>query len=76
MIKEDQSLSGSFQSIISGYGLGEFGLFSPWLGVVVALSNLIANDYQVSSRLKPDELRCHQHLFPQIVVCLTAYLQP
>ena len=77
VIMEDQSLDGGYQSVVSGYGLGEFGSsLSSGLDSWSLLSGLIAKDYQVSSRLKPDELRCHQYLFPQLVVSLSAYLQP
>ena len=75
VIKEDQALDGDFQGIISGYGLGEFGVsigssFSSWS----LLSGLLSKDYQVSSGLKPGELNSHLYLFPQIVVNLSAYL--
>ena len=76
VIKHDQSLEGSFQSIISGYGLGGFGSsIDSSLNLWSLLSDLISQDYQVSSQLKPDEVLCHQYLFPQLIVCLSAYLQ-
>ena len=77
VIMDDQHLNGGYQSVISGYGLGEFSssLFSG-LDSWSLLSGLMSTQYQVSSRLKPDELRSHQHLFPQLVVCLSSYLQP
>ena len=77
VIMEDQSLKGRYQSFISGYGLAEFSSsFPSGLDSWSLLSNLMAKDYQVSSRLKPDEYRRHQYLFPQLVACLSAYLQP
>ena len=76
VIMDDQHLNGGYQSVISGYGLGEFSstLFSG-LDSWSLLSGLMSKQYQVSTRLKPDEFRSHQYLFPQLVVCLSAYLQ-
>ena len=77
VIMEDQSLNGGYQSVIAGYGLGEFdSSLTSGLDSWSLLSSLMSKQYQVSSRLKPDELRSHQHLFPQLIACLSAYLQP
>ena len=76
VIMEDQSLKVEYQSVISGYGLGQFGpSLSPRLDSWSLLTSLVSKDYQVSSRLKPDELLRHQYLFPQLIVCLSAYMQ-
>lgn len=76
VIKMDQSLDGDFQAIISGYGLSDFrSAIGSSLNSWSLLSGLISKDYQVSSHLKPGELNRHLYLFPQLVVCLSAYLQ-
>ncbi len=76
VIKEDQGLNDKISHIISGYGLGNLGTslisnLGPW----TLLSNMISKTLQVSNNLKPGELNRHQHLFPQLFVCLNAYLQ-
>ena len=76
VIKDDQSFEGGFQRVISGYGLGEFGSpLASSLGSWSLLSSLILKDFQVSNNLKPQELSRHQYLFPQLIVCLSAYLK-
>jgi len=76
VIMEDRSFTGSFQAVISGYGLGEFGpSFPSDLGSWTLLSSLMSKKYQISNKLKPDELSRHQYLFPQLIACLYAYLE-
>ena len=77
VITEDRSFKGGFQRVISGYGLGEFGLPLPSssLGSWSLLSSLISKNYQVSNSLKFEELSRHQYLFPQLIVCISAYLK-
>lgn len=76
VIMEDQSFNGSFQSVISGYGLGDFAIsLTAYVGSWSLLSNLMLKKYQISNKLRPDELKRHQYLFPHLVLCLSAYLE-
>ncbi|WP_250398763.1 hypothetical protein [Synechococcus sp. MU1648] len=76
VIMEDQSFKGGFQYVISGYGLGDFSSspLSNW-GSWSLLTSQISKKYQISNKLRPDELSLHQHLFPQLIVGLFAYLE-
>ena len=76
VIKEDQDLEERMSCIISGYGLGDFGptLMSS-LGSWTLLDDMTPVRPQISNNLKPDELSRHQHLFPQLCLCLAEYLQ-
>jgi hypothetical protein len=76
VIKSDHGLTENMSCIISGYGLGDLGpsLMSN-LGNWSLLGDATKESLQLSNNLKPDELSLHQYLFPQLSLCLAAYLQ-